>query len=97
MRILRRSLAVGLAWGVAVGLLRSVWFSLEHGEPQAVAFFTAAGLSLPLSQVVAQLWPASGSAPYDFWFVLLVPVLNGLTVGAMIAAIVLFARARHIE
>ena len=97
MTIFRRSLAIGLAWGVAVGLLCGVWFSLERGELQELAFFTAAGLSLPLSQVVEQVWPASGGPPYDFWFVLLVPVLNGLLVGAMVAAIVLFARARHIE
>jgi hypothetical protein len=90
-------LAVGLTWGVAVALLCGLWFRLEYGEGQELAFVVAAGLSLPLSQVVAQLWPASGSTPYDFWFVILVPVFNGLTVGAIVAAIVLLARARRLE
>jgi hypothetical protein len=97
MKILRRCLTFGLMFGLAVALLCGVWFSVEHGEGREAAFLVAAVLSLPLSQAVAIHWPVSGTAPYDLWFVAVVPVVNGLFLGTTIGAILGLARWWHVE
>jgi hypothetical protein len=93
MQTIRRSALLGVSVGALIALVCGIWFASVNGEQQEAAFLTAAALSWPLSQIMAVTWPESGGAPYDMWFVALIPVINATLLGVLLGALVALMRS----